>query len=105
MSTRAAPVPPGAAASPTVVSPTALARPAGTITVSVAGDVNFAGRTADRLAVDPATVFGAAAPGIAAADLTVVNLETAIATGVKPEPKSFTFRAGPEWPAQMGPCP
>ncbi|WP_395728765.1 CapA family protein [Nakamurella sp.] len=70
-------------------------RPAGTITLAFAGDVNFAERTADRLAADPTTVFGAAAPGLAAADLTMINLETAIATGGQPEPKSFTFRAPP----------
>lgn len=71
------------------------ARPPGTITLAFAGDVNFAERTAARLAADPSTVFGAAAGGLAAADLTVVNLETAIATGGEPEPKSFTFRAPP----------
>jgi poly-gamma-glutamate synthesis protein (capsule biosynthesis protein) len=64
-------------------------------TIAFAGDVNFADRTADRLATDPATVFGVAAPGLAAADLTMVNLETAITTGGDPEPKSFTFRAPP----------
>ena len=57
--------------------------------------MNFAERTADRLAADPATAFGVAAPGLAAADLTMVNLETAITTGGEPEPKSFTFRAPP----------
>lgn len=69
--------------------------PAGHVTINFAGDVNFSERTADRLAADPATAFGAAAPGLAAADLTVVNLETAITTGGVPEPKSFTFRAPP----------
>ena len=64
-------------------------------TVNFAGDVNFAERTAERLAADPATAFGVAAPGLAAADLTVVNLETAVTTGGQPEPKSFTFRAPP----------
>ncbi len=68
---------------------------AGHFTVNFAGDVNFAERTADRLAADPATAFGVAAPGLADADLTVVNLETAITTGGAPEPKSFTFRAPP----------
>ncbi len=47
------------------------------------------------MADDPSSAFGAAAPGLAAADLTTVNLETAIATGGTPEPKSFTFRAPP----------
>lgn len=65
------------------------------LTIAFAGDVNFSERTADRLAADPATAFGVAAPGLAAADLTVVNLETAITTGGQPEPKSFTFRAPP----------
>ncbi len=64
-------------------------------TIAFAGDVNFAERTADRLAADPATAFGVAAKGLGAADLTVVNLETAITTGGEPEPKSFTFRAPP----------
>ncbi|HEY5879342.1 MAG TPA: CapA family protein, partial [Nakamurella sp.] len=97
--TATAPAAPAAAApgAPTddVVSSSPQVRPAGTITLAFAGDVNFEGRTAGRLAADPATVFGAATPGLAAADLTVVNLETAIATGGAPEPKSFTFRAPP----------
>jgi poly-gamma-glutamate synthesis protein (capsule biosynthesis protein) len=67
----------------------------GAFTVAFAGDVNFAERTADRLAKDPTSAFGVAAPGLAAADLTVVNLETAITTGGEAEPKSFTFRAPP----------
>ena len=64
-------------------------------TIAFAGDVNFSERTADRLAADPRTAFGVAAPGLAVADLTVVNLETAITTGGEPEPKSYTFRAPP----------
>jgi len=76
-------------------SAAAPAAPAGSFTIAFAGDVNFADRTADRLAANPATAFGVAAPGLAAADLTVVNLETAITTGGDPEPKSFTFRAPP----------
>ena len=57
--------------------------------------MNFVERTAERLAADPATAFGVAAPGLAAADLTVVNLETAVTTRGEPEPKTFTFRAPP----------
>ena len=49
----------------------------------------------ERLATDPDTVFGAAAAGLRRADLTMVNLETAITTGGDPQPKSFTFRAPP----------
>jgi poly-gamma-glutamate capsule biosynthesis protein CapA/YwtB (metallophosphatase superfamily) len=70
-------------------------RPPGEFTFSFAGDVNFEGRTADRLAGDPATVFGEAAPVLRAADLTMVNLETAITTGGQKEGKSFTFSAPP----------
>ncbi len=87
--------------SPSVTSPTVErtvttpSRVPGAVTLAFAGDVNFQERTADRLAANPATVFGEAAPGLAAADLTAVNLETAIATGGEPEPKSFTFRAPP----------
>lgn len=50
-------------------------------------------RTADRLARDPASAFGEAAPVLSAADLTMVNLETAITTRGEPAPKDFHFRA------------
>jgi poly-gamma-glutamate synthesis protein (capsule biosynthesis protein) len=68
--------------------------PAGQFSIAFAGDVHFTGRTAARLA-DPATAFGASAPVLAQADLTMVNLETAIAVGGRPEQKSFTFQAPP----------
>jgi poly-gamma-glutamate capsule biosynthesis protein CapA/YwtB (metallophosphatase superfamily) len=64
-------------------------------TFAFAGDVNFAERTATRLANDPATTFGSAAAELSKADLTMVNLETAVTTGGVPEDKSFTFRAPP----------
>jgi poly-gamma-glutamate synthesis protein (capsule biosynthesis protein) len=82
-------------AAPSAGTTPAAPTPPGGFTIAFAGDVNFAGRTADRLAADPGSVFGVAAPGLAAADLTVVNLETAITTGGDPEPKQFTFRAPP----------
>lgn len=63
--------------------------------MAFAGDVHFSGRVASRLATNPATVFGEAAPGLARADLTMVNLETAITTGGQPQDKAFTFRAPP----------
>jgi poly-gamma-glutamate capsule biosynthesis protein CapA/YwtB (metallophosphatase superfamily) len=69
--------------------------PAGQFTMAFAGDVHFEERTAALLAADPATAFGAAAPALSAADLTMVNLETAIAVGGRPESKSFTFQAPP----------
>jgi poly-gamma-glutamate capsule biosynthesis protein CapA/YwtB (metallophosphatase superfamily) len=57
--------------------------------------VHFSGRIAARLARNPATVFGPAAAVLRRADLTMVNLETAIATSGTAAPKEFTFRAPP----------
>jgi hypothetical protein len=70
-------------------------RPAGEFTIAFAGDVHFADRVGTRLAANPATVFAQAVPGLAKADLTMVNLETAITTGGDQQNKSFTFRAPP----------
>jgi poly-gamma-glutamate synthesis protein (capsule biosynthesis protein) len=68
---------------------------AGEFTFSFAGDVNFVDRTATRLAADPATVFAEAVPVLSAADLTMVNLETAVTTEGSAQDKEFTFRAPP----------
>jgi poly-gamma-glutamate capsule biosynthesis protein CapA/YwtB (metallophosphatase superfamily) len=76
-------------------TPTRPARPSGRFTISFAGDVHFSGRVAQRLAHDPATVFAQAAPVLRRADLTMVNLETAITTGGVQQNKEFTFRAPP----------
>ena len=91
------PVQPTVTASAPAPQPADRAAPdeAAGFTIAFAGDVNFSERTADRLAADPRTAFGVAAAGLAVADLTVVNLETAITTGGEPEPKSYTFRAPP----------
>jgi poly-gamma-glutamate synthesis protein (capsule biosynthesis protein) len=70
-------------------------RPPGEFTIALAGDVHFEDRTADRLAADPATAFGVAAPVLSAADLTMVNLETSISVGGTAANKSFTFQAPP----------
>ena len=64
-------------------------------TISFAGDVHFSGRVAARLAHNPARVFAQAAPGLRKADLTMVNLETAITNGGVQQNKEFTFRAPP----------
>ncbi|HKC29343.1 MAG TPA: CapA family protein [Jatrophihabitans sp.] len=74
----------------------AHARPAGEFTISFAGDVHFSGRVRTRLDRDPATAFGQAAPVLRRADLTMVNLETAITSGGVQQNKLFTFRAPPE---------
>jgi poly-gamma-glutamate capsule biosynthesis protein CapA/YwtB (metallophosphatase superfamily) len=73
----------------------AATRPPGVFTMAFAGDVHFAGRIAPRLAHDPATVFGEAEGQLGRADLTMVNLETAITTGGQQQNKEFTFRAPP----------
>jgi poly-gamma-glutamate capsule biosynthesis protein CapA/YwtB (metallophosphatase superfamily) len=64
--------------------------------MAFAGDVNFMDRTATRLAHNPATVFGVAKSVLDRADLTMVNLETAIATtDADKQVKEFNFRAPP----------
>jgi poly-gamma-glutamate capsule biosynthesis protein CapA/YwtB (metallophosphatase superfamily) len=77
-------------------APSSPSRPPGEFTFAFAGDVNFMDRTATRLAANPATVFGVAQPVISAADLSMVNLETAIATtDADKQDKEFNFRAPP----------
>jgi poly-gamma-glutamate capsule biosynthesis protein CapA/YwtB (metallophosphatase superfamily) len=68
--------------------------PAGEFTLVVAGDVHFIDRTAKLLA-EPATAFGPIAEVLRAADLTMVNLETAVTNRGVPEPKEFHFRTSP----------
>lgn len=71
-------------------SPTAPAE----LTLAFAGDVHFMDRTAALLR-DPATAFGPIAATLSAADLTVVNLETAITTRGTAERKTYHFRTDP----------
>jgi poly-gamma-glutamate synthesis protein (capsule biosynthesis protein) len=79
----------------TRLAPKGPTRPPGEFTLALAGDVHFMDRVAVRLAADPATVFGEAAPVLSRADVTMVNLETAITTGGVPQAKAFHFRAPP----------
>lgn len=65
------------------------------VTISFAGDVNFAKRTATRLAANPATAFGVATESLSKADLTMVNLETSISVGGAKYPKEYNFQAPP----------
>ncbi len=62
------------------------------LTIAFGGDVHFTERTA-ALLQHPATAFGPIASELQAADLAVVNLETAVTTRGTPEPKEFHFRA------------
>ncbi|WP_432478637.1 CapA family protein [Nocardioides sp. GXQ0305] len=65
------------------------------MTIAVAGDVHFEGVLRDRLA-RPATALAPATDTLAAADVAIVNLETSLGTGGRPEPgKRFTFQAPP----------
>lgn len=62
------------------------------VTVAIAGDVHFTGRTEGLLA-DPAGALGPIGQTLSAADLAIVNLETAITERGVEEPKQFHFRA------------
>ncbi len=90
---------PSASVAPdTATTPTASGSPPGTsqggepVTIAFAGDTHFAGQLAARLA-DPDTAMGPLTSVLAAADLGVVNLETAVTTRGAPQPKEFTFRS------------
>ncbi|MEE1822723.1 CapA family protein [Streptomyces sp. BE20] len=75
----------------------AAPRPDGSITVAFAGDVHFEGRTEARLGVKaPETALGPIARTLSAADLAVLNLETAITERGAPEAKTYTFRTSPK---------
>jgi hypothetical protein len=64
------------------------------IRIAVAGDVHFEGVLADRLA-DPGSALTPASAALEAADLAIVNLETSVGVGGRPDPgKRFTFSAG-----------
>ena len=70
-------------------------RPRGVFTIAFAGDVHFSGRVRPRLDRNPATVFAQAKSALDQADLTMVNLETALTDGGVQQNKLFTFRAPP----------
>ncbi len=66
-----------------------------TLTIAVAGDIHFEGALRARLD-DPATALAPVTGTLAAADLAIVNLETSVGTGGRPDPaKRFTFQAPP----------
>ena len=66
----------------------------GDVTLAFAGDVHFAGRVA-RLLADPVTTFGPIASVLGSADFTAVNLETAVASRGRPQPKTYHFTTTP----------
>jgi poly-gamma-glutamate capsule biosynthesis protein CapA/YwtB (metallophosphatase superfamily) len=73
-----------------VVSPTGPP----VITLAFGGDVHFSERTLSLLS-DPSSAFGPVSALFTAADLAMVNLETAVTERGSPEPKQFHFRAPP----------
>jgi len=64
------------------------------VTLAFAGDVHFTGRTA-ALLNNPATAFGPVSSVLRSADLTMVNLETAVTSRGTLEPKTYHFRTTP----------
>lgn len=99
---RPAAVPAATWVAPPPVSPSVSASASASASVSAsasaevmlafAGDVHFSGRTLPLLD-QPTTAFGSVGSVLAAADLAMVNLETAVTDRGTPEPKEFHFRA------------
>ena len=66
------------------------------VTLAFGGDVHFEGQIRARLSADPTSVLAGVSPVLKAADLAVVNLETAVtARGTKAAGKQYAFRAPP----------
>jgi poly-gamma-glutamate synthesis protein (capsule biosynthesis protein) len=63
------------------------------VTFAFGGDIHFEGLIRTKLLADPSTVLSPIAPVLSAADLAVVNLETAITEGGQAVPKEYNFRA------------
>lgn len=89
----AAPVP--APAEPAEPAETSAPAPApGEVTLAFAGDIHFEDDLRSRLD-DPGTALDPVDGLLGAADVTVVNLETAITDRGRPEPKKYHFRTSP----------
>ncbi len=81
---------------PTTTSTTRPRRGSGQpVTLVFGGDSHFEGVLGSKLASDPGGMFAPVAGTLGAADLAMVNLETAIATGGSPDSKAYNFRAPP----------
>jgi poly-gamma-glutamate capsule biosynthesis protein CapA/YwtB (metallophosphatase superfamily) len=81
----------GAGSTPAPAKSKKPATKGGQVRIAFGGDVHFAGSSAGALNGD----VGSAVSVLKAADLAVVNLETAITTRGTAAPKEFTFRAPP----------
>lgn len=94
---RAAPTTTSSTTTTTAPPPTALARDprrgsGQPVTFAFGGDVHFEGGLKTKLQTDPATVLAPIAPVLSAADVAVVNLETAITERGTPQDKEYKFR-------------
>jgi Bacterial capsule synthesis protein PGA_cap len=92
--TRDTPTQSSSTGSPTTAPGTVPAQTRRPVTIAFAGDIHFESFLAARLD-QPRTAIGPMARTLAAADLSIVNLETAVTTRGAPQPKEFTFRAPP----------
>lgn len=63
------------------------------VTFAFGGDIHFESPIRERLASSPASVLGPVAPVLRAADIAVVNLETAVTERGTPASKAYVFRA------------
>jgi poly-gamma-glutamate synthesis protein (capsule biosynthesis protein) len=81
------PTPTGSAPADTVDAPPGRASP-GTVTLAFAGDVHFENHLADRLD-NPNATLGSLSQQLRAADLAMVNLESALTTGGTPTNKEL----------------
>lgn len=104
--TRQDPVTPGSAAARATVPPTEVPTSLPTTTTTVGrrgsgapvtlafgGDVHFEAHLRTALLADPEGVLSPVAPVLSAADVAMVNLETAVTERGAPAPKTYTFRA------------
>ena len=92
--------------SPASTSPGATKRPTTTttqprrgngtaVTLVFGGDTHFEGVLRSKLDANPGGMFAPIAGVLGGADIAMVNLETAIATGGSPDRKAYNFRAPP----------
>ena len=87
----------GAGTRPIEVRAQASPRPRSrAVTLAFAGDVMFEGGIRNQLDADPRALLDGVRPVLRAADLAMVNLETAVTDRGIAQPKQFTFR-GPPW--------
>jgi poly-gamma-glutamate synthesis protein (capsule biosynthesis protein) len=87
----------GSGAVPTTTAPTTTTRsPLGSgasVTIAFGGDVHFEDEVRDQLDRRGTAMLDAIAPTLGGADVTIVNLETAITERGDPVPKAYNFRA------------